>query len=69
MITVWPVERGGDPAEVVGLLGLGGQRGAAGEQELGAEQADALRAHAHRGLDLLGQVHVAHEQDRAGRRA
>ena len=55
------VERGRHAAEVVGLLVLGRERGAAGEQELGAEQADALRAHAHGGLDLLGQVDVAHQ--------
>ena len=68
-MTVCPWNARGDPAEVVGLLVLGGQRGAAGEQELGAQQPDALRAHAHGGLDLLGQVDVAHEHDRlaAGR--
>ena len=63
MTTVWPRKRGRDPAEVVGLLVLGRQRGAAGQQELGAEQADALRAHPDGGLDLLRQVHVAHEHD------
>jgi hypothetical protein len=59
------VKRGGDAAEVVGLLVLGRQRGAAGEQELGAEQPDALGAHPHRRLDLLRQVHVAHQYDGA----
>ena len=56
-------ERRGDPAEVLGLLVLGRQGGPAGQEELGAEQADALRSHPEGRLDLLGEVHVAHEQD------
>ena len=61
-------ERRGDAAEVVGLLVLGRQRRPTGQQEFRPEQADALGAHPHRRLDLLRQVHVAHQPDRAPRR-
>ena len=59
----------GDAAEVLRLLVLGGQGGTTGEEELGAQQAHALRAEPLGGLDLLGQVHVAHAAGSAAPRA